>query len=123
METASRKLSACYKYGPCAAEYEDGGGVSRFSDWTQLSIVSNQSVAWLNEEETVNGGMSNNRFRMNIVVDAMQGAFAEDSWGSFSVGVVPCRFLKQCGRCQVPTVNPADGVRDVNLVPLKTLNK
>merc|ERR1712087_1052523 len=59
---------------------------------------------------------------MNIVVDAAD-AFAEDNWNDFSIGQVNFRFLKHCGRCQVPVVDPSVGTRDSNLEPLKTLKK
>merc|ERR1711879_943498 len=72
--------------------------------------------------ETIGGGVSNLRFRMNIVVDADQ-EFDEDHWDSFSVGEVACRFIKRCGRCGVPTVDPSAGTKDMGLEPLKTLKK
>merc|ERR1711908_221699 len=100
-----KRLDACTKYSPLAAGDPDGGGRARYTDWTQLSIVSKQSLAWLNAQDGVEAHMRNDRFRMNIVVDAAK-PFAEDTWRSFSIGEVACRFLKQCGRCAVTTADP-----------------
>jgi uncharacterized protein YcbX len=125
---AGRKLAGCSKYKCLVASDVDQGGSSRFSgiarysDWSQLSVISNQSLEWLNRQSDVSSSMSNLRFRMNIVVDA-SAAFAEDQWYDFSIGEVECRFLKQCGRCLVPTVDPSDGTKDPALAPLKTLKR
>jgi len=117
-----RSLIDCSKYSPIVSKDADQGGFSNFSDWSQLSLVSNQTITWLNMQETICGGMSNARFRMNIVVDAA-GAFAEDKWQWFTIRDIDFQFLKQCGRCAVPTVDPSDGTKDENLEPLKTLKK
>merc|ERR1719333_1924049 len=98
----------------------DQGGSSRFSDWSQLSIISNQSLEWLNKQEAVSESMSNMRFRMNIVVEAAE-AFAEDTWDTYTIGQVECKFLKLCGRCLVPTVDPSAGTKSPALEPPKTL--
>jgi len=128
MRAAGRNLADCSKYGSIVASDTDQcessrfSGFSRYSDWGQLSIISNQSLEWLNRQNDVSCSMSNHRFRMNIVVDA-SAAFAEDHWYDFSIGEVECRFLKRCGRCLVATVDPSAGTKDPALKPLTTLKR
>ena len=49
--------------------------------------------------------------------------FQEDTWTEFVVGEVECLFLKRCGRCAVPTIDPATGKRDARAEPLRTLKQ
>jgi len=122
MQVPGRRLADCSKYRPIVASDVDQGGYSRFSDWSQLSVISNQSLEWLNRQSDFSSSMSNLRFRMNIVVDA-SAPFAEDHWCDFSIGAVQCKFLKRCGRCLVPTVDPNTGTKDPALAPLNTLKR
>lgn len=135
-----RRLDECDKYAPVVAAAEDKGGVSGFSDWSQFSVVSTQSLSWLERilpslaapDKGVSGGCID-RMRTNIVVrvEASQpwwlggtgGTFDEDTWLRFRIGEVSFRFLKHCGRCLVPCIDPTNGVRDKNTEPMVTLKR
>ena len=125
-DTNARPLAQCHKYvhAPAVVDTADSGGVSKASDWAQFNILSTSTLAWLNRAsgEDKYGAL---HFRPNVLVAPSEAAlpFQEDAWERFAIGGVPFRFLKQTGRCQVPTVDPATGERDKRMEPLKTLMK
>jgi uncharacterized protein YcbX len=119
-----KPLVSCTKYAPIVADKRDKGGVARYSDWSSLSILSRQSLEWLGEQKGCEDLADAARFRPNIVVDAPgRLGHCEDNWLDFDIGSVRFEFLKQCGRCLVPTVNPKTAVRDRRIEPLRTLKK
>lgn len=79
------------------------------------------TLAWLSRE--CGAEYSVLHFRPNVLVAPAEAAlpFQEDTWERYAIGGVPFNFLKQTGRCAVPTVDPATGERDRRMEPLKTL--
>jgi uncharacterized protein YcbX len=59
-----------------------------------------------------------NRFRPNLVFDGA-GPYAEDGWTDFSIGDIPFRRVKPCGRCAITTTDQQTGERGAE--PLRTL--
>lgn len=121
MRSPGRPLAASPKYGPVVAEQPDKGGYGRYSDWSTFSVVSEQSLTWL-EDQVAEIDWSQDRLRTNIVVSTSD-AFDEDTWKRFSIGPVELEFLKPCGRCVMTTIDTQTGKKDTNLQPLKFLNK
>lgn len=60
------------------------------------------------------------RFRPNIIVDSID-AFGEDELTHFGNEKYQFTFLKRCGRCQVPNLDPHTGVYSKE--PIRTLNE
>lgn len=46
------------------------------------------------------------RFRPNVVVEDVDGPFAEDDWRRLRIGGVSFRFAEHCDRCVVTTIDP-----------------
>jgi len=97
------------------------GVAALYTDWSPLSIVSNQSLEWLNNQY---GGdeLDHTQFRTNIVVDAPE-AFAEETWRSFKINGIRFEHLKRCGRCILSTINPQTGEVDSKAQPLLFLKR
>ncbi len=61
-------------------------------------------------------------FRPNIVLRGC-AAFAEDRWRRLQLGAGEILLAKPCGRCVVPSIDPATGVRAGDAQPLIHLRK
>ena len=125
-EDQLRPLNIDTKYGSLV---KDTDVVSRFSDWSTYTLLSEQSVSWVNNKLPAGTPSSDAQtFRSNIVVDA-PFPFWEDSLlecrvlGSDGTSPWKFRFAKHCGRCTLPTVNRHTGKRSRTLEPLRTLKK
>ena len=46
------------------------------------------------------------RFRPNVVVDGIDGAFAEDGWNRVQIGEVRFRQAERCDRCMMTLIDP-----------------
>ena len=59
-------------------------------------------------------------FRPNVVVTG-SAPWEEDYWRQITVGSIEFDVPKPCGRCQVPTVDPATGKRRSGYEPIRTM--
>ena len=93
-----------------------------FADGFPLLVVSEASLAWLNDRLIASGSdpVPMNRFRPNVVLAGTE-PFAEDTWTEFRVGEVRLRGTTQCARCVMTTTDQATGERSAE--PLRTLAK
>jgi uncharacterized protein len=96
------------------------GDLVHFGDAEPLLIISEASLADLNDRIRENGGepVPMNRFRPNLVIDGCE-AFAEDTWARLRVGAIVLRNGGLCARCIVTTTDQFTGARGKE--PLKTL--
>lgn len=96
------------------------GDVFTFADAAPMLVISDASLAHLNNRIQTNQGepVPMNRFRPNIVVNGCD-AFAEDGWGRFRIGDVVFRSAGTSQRCIVTTTDQFTGARGKE--PLKTL--
>lgn len=86
-----------------------------FQDGYPVTLLSTASMAGLRQEmdqvAAERGeqapGFGAERFRMNLLVEGVAEAFAEDTWTSVRIGEVPCRVAKRVDRCVMTTVDPA----------------
>lgn len=81
-----------------------------FSDGYPILVISDASLADLNEKLTAQGreALPMNRFRPNIVIGG-SGAFDEDFAESISIGDAILKPVKPCPRCPIPSVDQATG--------------
>lgn len=93
-----------------------------FADAFPYLLISEASLAGLNEKLTANGAepVTMNRFRPNLVVAGASEPHAEDKWRQIRVGSAVFDLLKLCARCSVPNVNQQTGDRGKE--PTKTLS-
>jgi uncharacterized protein len=96
------------------------GDVVTFADAVPLLVVSEASLADLNDHIQENGGepVPMNRFRPNLVLTGCE-AFAEDGWKRFRVGEMTFRAAGPCSRCIITTTDQFTGERSKE--PLRTL--
>lgn len=64
--------------------------------------------------------VSVDNFRPNLVVSGCR-PWEEDTWKSIRVGELIFDIVKPCGRCAVPTVNPATGKHNQAFEPIREL--
>jgi len=81
-----------------------------FSDGYPLLVISEASLADLNEKLTAHGreALPMNRFRPNIAIGAT-GAFDEDYAESIRIGDAVVKPVKPCPRCPIPSVDQSTG--------------
>jgi len=96
------------------------GDLFTFADGAPILVVSEASVAMLNDRIVADGGepVPMNRFRPNLVVDGC-AAFAEDTWSRLQLGDVILRSAGQSERCMITTTDQLTGERGKE--PLRTL--
>jgi uncharacterized protein YcbX len=92
------------------------GDIVGFADGFPLLLATTASLADLNARLAAPVPM--NRFRPNVVVEGC-APWEEDGWTQVTVGQVPFRVAKPCGRCTIITTDQRTGERDVE--PLRTL--
>ncbi|MEU7723401.1 MOSC domain-containing protein [Streptomyces tibetensis] len=100
---------------PLAPEYARPGETVSFADGFPLLLTTTASLDALNSliaqgEYAGEGPLPMNRFRPNVVVTGTP-AWAEDDWSRLSIGDVPFRVAKPCGRCVVTTTDQDTGER------------
>lgn len=99
--------------------YAPTGVTTRFSDGFPLLLISEGSLAGLNQR--LSQPVPMNRFRPNIVVSGCE-PHAEDTWRSIRVGPsLELLVVKPCSRCTITTVDQKTGV--ANKEPLLTLSR
>ncbi len=103
---------------PVNPDYANTDDQVSFADGFPFLIVSEQSLAALNQEMQLNLPMI--RFRPNLVVSGCE-SYAEDYWREISIGEIDFRLTKPCARCSVPTIDPSTGKSGKE--PLTTLNR
>lgn len=98
--------------------YADAGMMTAFSDGFPLLLASQDSLADLNRHMSRPVDMV--RFRPNLVVSGAS-AWAEDGWRLLQIGAVRLRVVKPCSRCVIPSIDPASGNKDHEVIDvLKT---
>ncbi|GGY43417.1 MOSC domain-containing protein [Streptomyces djakartensis] len=100
---------------PVDPEYARPGETVSFADGYPLLLTTTASLDALNAliaqgDHADEGPLPMNRFRPNVVV-AGTDAWAEDGWSRLTVGEVPFRVAKICGRCVVTTTDQSSGER------------
>ncbi len=105
---------------PCLKPAARPGDVVTFADSVPFLVISEASLADLNDRLVAQGeeAVPMNRFRPNFVVNGC-AAFAEDTWPGFRIGGVSFRAAGQCARCPVPTIDQFTAERGKE--PLRTL--
>ena len=103
---------------PVDPDYGRDTDTVAFSDGFPFLIISENSLAALNQEMQLNLPMT--RFRPNLVIGGCPG-YAEDSWREISIGAIDFRLPKPCSRCSVPTIDP--DTAQTGKEPLTTLNR
>ncbi len=99
---------------------EKTGARFQFADSYPLLIVSEESLADLNQRIQASGGnpVSMSRFRPNIVVRGVR-PYEEDTWREIRLGEVGVEVVKPCIRCPIPQVDQTSGIKGKE--PTKTL--
>lgn len=98
----------------------DLGDVTAFADGYPLLVISEASLANLNDRLVERGDIPvpMNRFRPNVVISGCE-AFAEDTWPRLRIGGATFRSAGPCSRCIVTTTDQLTGTRTPE--PLRTL--
>lgn len=96
--------------------------LNRFSDGYPVLMISRASLADLNGrlQEAGRDPLPMNRFRPNIVIDAV-GPFDEDRFISLTSGAVILKPVKPCPRCPIPSIDQATATRGPD--PLDILSR
>lgn len=103
----------------------DAGRVSEvrrvsFADGFPFLVTNLASLEELNSR--LPAPVEMRRFRPNIVVEGAE-PWQEDDWRQIEIGQQSFRLVKPCSRCVMTTVDPATGVKDEGLQPLRTLGQ
>jgi uncharacterized protein YcbX len=99
-------------------EFNPAGQYVSFADAYPFLLASQSSLDALNARLVEPVGMD--RFRPNLVVGGAP-ADAEDTWQDFTIGTLPFRAVRGCGRCVVTTINQQTATKDQLSEPLRTL--
>jgi len=89
-------------------DYAKAGDRTAFSDGFPLLVLSEMSLQDLSLKLGVE--MVPERFRPNILVAGCP-AYEEDRWVHFSTENMKFDAVKPCSRCVVPSIDPANGVK------------
>jgi len=103
---------------PVDPNYGAGTDHTAFSDGFPFLLISENSLALLNQEMGLN--LSTERFRPNLVIAGCAG-YEEDTWREIRIGDIDFRLPKPCSRCAVPTIDPDSA--ETGKEPLVTLNR
>ncbi len=90
-----------------------------FSDAFPLLVVSEESVADLNQRVGGDPFLRMDRFRPNLVVTGCDAPYAEDAWKTYRVGDARFFSAGPCGRCAITTTDQQTLARGHE--PLRTL--
>ncbi len=91
-----------------------------FADGYPILLISQQSLAQLNQKLGANNRVTMSQFRPNLVVDGCDG-FAEDTWKHIRIGEVEFEVTSPCSRCIFTTINPETAETNKLQEPLTTL--
>lgn len=108
---------------PVDPEYARPGETVTFADGYPLLLTTTASLDHLNSlieegDHPAEGPLPMNRFRPNVVVEGTS-PWDEDTWTRVTIGEVPFRVAKPCGRCVVTTTDQETARRGRE--PLHTL--
>lgn len=103
---------------PVDPNYGSATDQTAFSDGFPFLLISENSLAVLNQEMGLNLQMK--RFRPNLVISGCSG-YEEDTWREIRIGEIDFRLPKPCSRCAVPTIDP--DTAETGKEPLITLNR
>ncbi|CAM5615044.1 MOSC domain-containing protein OS=Streptomyces griseomycini OX=66895 GN=FHS37_003784 PE=4 SV=1 [Streptomyces griseomycini] len=103
--------------------YARPGETVTFADGYPLLLTTTASLDRLNSliaegDHPAEGPLPMNRFRPNVVVEGT-APWDEDTWTRITIGEVPFRVAKPCGRCVVTTTDQETARRGRE--PLHTL--
>ena len=104
-------------YRMADTNYAPEGHAVSFADGYPFLLIGQASLDDLNRR--LDQPLPINRFRPNFVFTGGT-PYEEDQWRDFSIGQVPFRGVKPCGRCIIPTTDQDTGQRAAE--PLKTLS-
>ncbi|EGD58126.1 MOSC domain-containing protein [Novosphingobium nitrogenifigens DSM 19370] len=90
-----------------------------FADGFPLLITTVESLDALNARLPAPIPMA--RFRPNLVLSGVSGAFAEDEWNVLRIGTLTLRVVKPCTRCVITTQDVDSGAIAYPGEPLRTL--
>ena len=90
-----------------------------FSDAFPLLVVSEESVADLNQRVGGSPFLEMDRFRPNLVVTGCDAPYAEDTWKTYRVGDARLFSAGPCSRCAITTTDQQTLARGPE--PLRTL--
>ena len=93
-------------------DYATAGERLAFADGFPLLLISESSLAYLNERLPAPAPMD--RFRPNLVIRDVE-AHAEDQWRRIRVGQTPVRVVKPCSRCVIPSIDQQTAKRDPHI--------
>lgn len=98
-------------------KYAKNGEKTSFTDGFQILILGEESINFLNSK--LEEKITYHRFRPNLIFSGGQPN-CEDNFRDFTIGNSHFKGLKQCSRCVITTINPANS--KTGKEPLKTLN-
>ena len=111
--------------------YGRPGDSVAFADGYPVTLTTTASLARLNDwiaEGALERGepapepLPMQRFRPNLVIDGVGGAFVEDGWKRVRIGEVELRVVKGIDRCVMTTIDP-DDVGRRHKEPIRTLSR
>ncbi|MFJ6525430.1 MOSC domain-containing protein [Streptomyces longwoodensis] len=110
---------------PVDPEFALPGETVSFADGYPLLVTTTASLDALNAliaqgDHAEEGPLPMNRFRPSVVVTGTE-PWAEDGWSRLTIGDVPFRIAKSCGRCVVTTTDQVTAARGTE--PLRTLGR
>ncbi|MFF2382423.1 MOSC domain-containing protein [Streptomyces sp. NPDC058108] len=110
---------------PVDPRYGRPGETVSLADGYPLLVTTLASLDALNSliaggDHAHEGPLPMNRFRPNVVVAGTE-PWAEDDWTRVTIGDVPFRVIKMCGRCVVTTTDQETAERGRE--PLRTLGR
>lgn len=94
-------------------DYGSPGDVVSFADGFPFLLINEASLSMLGED--AGQPLDMRRFRPNIVVSGAD-PFAEDEWRRLRIGDVEFDVVKPCSRCVIPSINPATGEREADIM-------
>lgn len=92
--------------------YAPPGQLVAFSDGFPLLVISEASLALLNEKLPCPVPM--NRFRPNLVIAGAE-PHDEDSWRTLRIGGASVSLVKPCSRCAMPSIDQGTAERDPHI--------
>jgi len=103
---------------PLDPDYASANESVSFADGFPYLIASQSSLDDLNIR--LKTPVTMERFRPNLVVSGNLPAWDEDTWHTLRIGTWTFRSPKDCGRCEVVTIDPSTAER--NAEPLRVLS-
>lgn len=103
---------------PVDPDYATAGELVGFADGFPFLLISEASLAGLNEK--LEQPVPMDRFRPNLVVSGVNKPHGEDEWKRFRLGEIEFLVAKPCGRCQIITIDQQTAQSSTE--PLRTLS-